>query len=123
MRENYVESTSNIGDTTDWLKSIIFLYFRRNEKKRQDIVFLYSFYISFVYKVKKTRSPKTTEAQLSKITKKSSTSLKTQLNVPRNHQKELSYKSLGSKTVKNVQIDLQTTKLWPKQLIVTLSVS
>ena len=34
----------------------------------------------------------------------------------------LPHKILGGKTLKNVQIDPQTTDIWPKQLIVTLSV-
>ncbi len=33
------------------------------------------------------------------------------------------YQILGSKTVKNVQIDPQTAEIWPKQLNVKLSVS
>ncbi len=36
-----------------------------------------------------------------------------------NHHKWLSYQILGGKTVQNVQIDPQTTEIWPKQLIVT----
>ena len=38
------------------------------------------------------------------------------------HHKWLSYQILGSKTVKNVQIDPQTTEIWLKWLFVTLSV-
>ncbi len=37
-----------------------------------------------------------------------------------NHQKLLPYQIQGSKTVKNVQIDLQTTKIWSKGLNVML---
>ena len=35
-----------------------------------------------------------------------------------NHQKWLPYQILGGNTVKNVQIDPQTTDIWPKQLSV-----
>ena len=40
-----------------------------------------------------------------------------------NHKKWLPLQIRGAKTVKNVQIDPQTTEIWPKQLNVTLSAS
>ncbi len=40
-----------------------------------------------------------------------------------NYHKWLPYQILGGKTVKNVDIDPQTTEIWPKELFVTLSVS
>ena len=39
------------------------------------------------------------------------------------HHKRLPDQILGDKTVKNIQIDQQTTEIWPKELFVTLSVS
>ena len=39
-----------------------------------------------------------------------------------NHPKWLPYQILGGKTVINVQIDPQTTEIWPKELFVTLFV-
>ncbi len=39
-----------------------------------------------------------------------------------NHKKWLPYQILGGKTVKNVQIDLQTMKIWIKHLNTTLSI-
>ena len=40
-----------------------------------------------------------------------------------NHRKWLPCQILGGKLIKNVQIDQQTTEMWPKQLNVTLSLS
>ncbi len=43
--------------------------------------------------------------------------------MPWNHHNRLPYQIKGEKPVTNVQIDAQTTEIWPKHLNVTLSVS
>ena len=58
------------------------------------------------------RSKRTTEAKLSKITN-SKPSTDTGWFYFGNHQKWLSYQILGGKTVKNIQIDLQTKEISP----------
>ena len=63
----------------------------------------------FVYK---TRSTKTTEAQLKSL-KINPHPPKKHRNVPWNHKKWLPYQIVGGKTVKNVHIEPQTTEIWP----------
>ncbi len=57
---------------------------------------------------------RTTEAQLSKITKIQNPCTDTGHFYSCNHQNWLLYPILGGKTVENVQIDQQTTKILPK---------